>query len=61
MYIYVVVSQLRIYRPSLLRSRHLDIKDAQCAENKMTVKISYRVWAFKRGVLDAQKLNFLQK
>ena len=50
--------------PSPLRSGHLDIKDAQCAENKDGRKISYRVWVqqgLKRGVLGAQKLNFLQK
>ena len=35
----LVVSQLRICRPPLLRSGHLDINDAQCAENKYGRKI----------------------
>ena len=48
-----------------LRSDHLDIKDAQCPKKMMDVKFhitSYFVWVlrpFKRGVLGAQKFNFL--
>ena len=39
------MSQLRICRPNLLplRRGHLDIKDAQCAENKDGRKISYHI------------------
>ena len=46
------------------RSDHLNLKDAQCAENIDERKISYRVWGprtSKRCVLGAQKFNFLQK
>ena len=51
LYIFIrVVSQLRLCRPtpSPLRSGHLEIKDAQCANNMRAVKFhitSYRVWA----------------
>ena len=38
-----VVSQLRICRPRLLRSGHLDIKDAQCVETKDALKKSYHI------------------
>ena len=40
-----------------LRNGHLDIKDAQCDENKEGCKISYHVralWASKKGVLGAK-------
>ena len=50
--------------PPFLRSGHLDIKDAQCAETKDVLKISHRVfelWASKRGVMGAQKINFSLK
>ena len=53
--------------PPHLRSGHLDVKDAQCAKKMMGKKCRitlYRVWApraSKRGVLGAQKFNFLQK
>ena len=52
--------------PPSLRSGHLDIKDAQCAKKMMGIKFhitSYRICMlqpFKRGVLVAQKLNFIQ-
>ena len=47
-----------------LRRGHLDIKDAQCAENEDGRKISYRVWAVratKRDVFGAQKFIFVSK
>ena len=56
------VSQLTIRRP--LRSGHLDIKDAQCAETKDVLKKLYRAfdtWASRMGVMGAQKFNFLHK
>ena len=52
--------------PPPLRSGQLDIKDAQCAENKDGRKFhitTYRIWvprAFKRGILGAQNLNFFK-
>ena len=52
-----------------LRSGHVDIKDAQCAENKDGRKISNHIMfisrlavrALKRGFFGTQKFNFLQK
>ena len=58
------VSSKDMQTPSPLRSGHIDIKDAQCAETKYVLKKSYRVfdlWACKSGVMGTQKLNFLQK
>ena len=40
---YSDVSQLRICRPTPLRSGHLDIRDMQCAETKDGHKISYHI------------------
>ena len=58
-----VVSQLRICRPPppSLKSGHLDIKDAQCAETKDVLKKSYRdfeLWAFKKRLVHS-KIKFL--
>ena len=43
--------------PSLYRSSHLDIKDAQCAENKDVLKISYHIISCL-GVIGVQKWHF---
>ena len=60
----MVVSQVRICRPPPFRGSHLHIKDAQWAENKDWCNhITSRLGAIrpsKRGVLGAQKFNFLQ-
>ena len=48
----------------LFRSDQLDIKDAQYAKKIRVVQFHvtlYRVWSFRRGVLGAQKIKFLQK
>ena len=44
-------------RPPLLRSGHLDIKDAQCAEDKDGRKISYHVVS-RLGAVGVQKGRF---
>ena len=61
---HLTLSQLRICRPPPLRSGHLDIRDAQCAETKDRLKILHHfirvwaLWASKRGVLSTQKFKF---
>ena len=42
--------------PSLLRSRHLDIKDVQCAENKDGHTISYHIIS-RSGAAGVQKFK----
>ena len=57
---YRALSQLRICRNPplpLLRSGHLDIKDAQCAENKDGRKISYQIISCL-GATGVQKGHF---
>ena len=51
------LSQLRIYRPSPLRSSHLNIRDAQCAENKDGRKIAYHI-IFCLGAREMAKTFF---
>ena len=56
-----VVFQLRICRPPPLlyplRSGHLDIKDAQCAETKDVLKMSYHIIS-RLGIMGIQKECF---
>ena len=63
----VPTKDMQIPHPPLLKSGHLDIKYAQCAENKDVSKISYHIISrvgavgIQKGRFGHQKIQFSSK